>query len=144
MLAIKQIDVVSSKIFRFSSSPTFPYFLGLFLLFFYFFSQKTPTFLPWNSKIIFLIRKSKGCWRSHHLPYSFWRPRRPSDFRPCKNVKKFWFHYVYFTLFCNIQDKKKHVMLFLPQMNVGIYPKVLTFCHKLPTFLLLFSYLYIS
>ena len=35
-------------------------------------------------------------------------------------------------------------MLFLPQMNVWIYPKAPTFCHKLPTFFLLSSYFYVS
>ena len=35
-------------------------------------------------------------------------------------------------------------MLFLPQMNVWIYPKAPTFCHKFPTFFLLFSYFFFT
>ena len=100
------------SLYRLSSSPTFSYFLGVFLPFFLFFLGKPLLllFLPQNSEIVFLIRKSYGCWRVHHLPYSLWGPRCPPDPQSYKNVYDFWFHFVYFTLFCNIQEKKENML----------------------------------
>ena len=145
---------------RLSSSPTyscFSYFLGPFLAFSYFFSENSYFyFLQWNAKTIFLIWKSQGCRREHHLCYSFWGPSGPQT-PGLINFCRILVHFVYFTLCCNIKEQRDNMLCYITGTPIWMYGytqslllfaiKILHFSYFSATFislkLLLFSYFFI-